>query len=379
MAIEGRLRELALADVFQLLELSRKTGVLSVHNDAHGRSSVVRFEEGAVCGAEAPEEQGRLGHRLVRSGKLSELDMERVLREKRLKPTVPFGTLAIELGVVTPAEVQKHLVHQVQETVFELFRWKDGFFRFEEAPLDAEGAVRVRIATQSLLMEAARRVDEWAVLASRIPHTGVVPVLAKVDLPDSAPLDLSPAEWEVLAEVDGQRPLKQIADELGRSDLEVAKAVCRLIGSQVVELDDAPQLGTGNVAQAGLIRTAGEIERALRERRLADAERLLEGLPAQYPDQADVFLLQGRVLSASGRWHDAIESFSGAVKLDPLAAQAYLHLGFAAARTGNFPCAAHAWNTFLRLPEGRGPRGSLVRRALQAVAALRVILDAETA
>ena len=37
MAIEGPLRELALSDVFQLLDLSRKTGVLTIRNEIKGR------------------------------------------------------------------------------------------------------------------------------------------------------------------------------------------------------------------------------------------------------------------------------------------------------------------------------------------------------
>ena len=42
MAIEGPLRELGIHDVFQLLDLSRKTGMLRV-------SSELREDEGLVC------------------------------------------------------------------------------------------------------------------------------------------------------------------------------------------------------------------------------------------------------------------------------------------------------------------------------------------
>ena len=72
MAIEGPLRELALSDVFQLLDLSRKTGVLTITHESRHRPAVVRFDRGAVTGAELGEAQERIGHLLLRAGKVTE-------------------------------------------------------------------------------------------------------------------------------------------------------------------------------------------------------------------------------------------------------------------------------------------------------------------
>ena len=43
MAIEGPLRELALTDVFQLLDLSRKTGTLSITPEGGGHRPAGRI------------------------------------------------------------------------------------------------------------------------------------------------------------------------------------------------------------------------------------------------------------------------------------------------------------------------------------------------
>ena len=71
----------------------------------------------------------------------------------------------------------------IENVVFELMSWREGFFSFEErvvanVPVDA----RIRISTESLLMEGARRIDEWSRIADKIPSLGVVPVLAPVVL-----------------------------------------------------------------------------------------------------------------------------------------------------------------------------------------------------
>jgi tetratricopeptide (TPR) repeat protein len=71
MAIEGPLRELALSDVFQLLDLSRKTGTLTVSHEARHQPAIVRFDRGGVVGAQLGDAQDRLGHLLQRAGKVT--------------------------------------------------------------------------------------------------------------------------------------------------------------------------------------------------------------------------------------------------------------------------------------------------------------------
>ncbi|CAN5775088.1 hypothetical protein BH23GEM3_BH23GEM3_04780 [soil metagenome] len=378
MAIEGPLRELALSDVLQLLELSRKTGTLSVRSDTRDRAAAVRFERGAIVGAELPDEGGRLGHLLLRSGKISALDMQRVLQEQRDHPDLPFGTLAVRLGIVSVVDVRRQLAFQIEETVFELMRWKDGYFRFEETPPQLDGVVPVRIPTQSLLMEAARRLDEWATLSARIPHPNVVPRLEAPDSSAGTTLDLQPHEWEILAEIDGERTLKQIAAELGRSDFEVAKTVFGLLATHIVALADAAPVAPITVRpQSSFGRSLGEVEQALREGRSGNAQRMVDSLLREHPDSAEVHAMAGRTFRALGRWFEATEALAQAVRLDPLAAASHFQLGFAAARTGDLRRAEYAWTTYLRLPEARGPGGQTARRALEAAATLRTILEEE--
>jgi tetratricopeptide (TPR) repeat protein len=372
MAIEGPLRELPLSDVFQLLDLSRKTGMLTVHAEGFDRPALIRFDRGAIAGAELPEDHGRLGKLLMRSGKISEIEMERVLREQKLDPGVPFGTIAVRLGVVTVADVKRQLGRQIEETVFDLFRCTDGYFRFEECPPLHEGVLPIRIPTQSLLMEAARRMDEWASLAAEIPHPRVVPVLEEEG---EGSLDLKPHEWEVLAEIDGERTLKQIAIELGRSDFEVAKTVHDLLASRVVAVAEVP-ISLVEPAVAGELTTAiASAEQALAAGRLTEAQQSIEWLVREHGEATGIALLVGRLLVAQGRWHEAVEALSRAVRLDPLAGEAHFYLGFAAARCGDLRRAEHAWSTYLRLPEGRGRDADATRRALRAAMELREALE----
>ncbi len=379
MAIEGPLRELALSDVFQLLDLSRKTGVLTIAHETRHRPAVIRFDRGAIVGADVGEGQERIGHLLMRAGKVTAAQLERARkRQEQAPPGTPLGAILVEAGATAPQEVQRALRFQIQEAVFELMQWKDGYFRFEEGLPPANGGVSVRVPTESLLMEAARRIDEWSTLEARIPTLGAIPALVG-EQPDGPTLDLHPSEWEVLAEIDGERSLKAIAGALGRSEFEVAKIVYGLLTTGVVEIREerAVPAPAAPAWERPLREAMGEATLALSDGQTDRARRILDDLARAHPDRPEVYLLLARAQRRLGRWADAATSLGRAAALDPLAAGVHYHLGFAAARTGDFHRAQEAWTTYLRLEDGDPARRENARSAREAAEALLAALDRE--
>jgi hypothetical protein len=380
MAIEGPLRELALTDVFQLLDLSRKTGTLTITPEGRGhRPAVIRFERGAVVGAELNRAHERLGHLLLRSGKVTEAQLEEAHRAQRRGRGKGLGALLVEQGAVTEAEVARHLRFQIQEIVFELIQWKDGYFRFEEGKHQPNGNVPVRVSTESLLMEAARRIDEWSTLEARIPHMGVVPVLVG-DSPDGPALDLHPAEWEVLAEIDGRRTLKEIASVVGRSDFDVAKMAFGLVSTGVVDILEEPRESTAAPTpelERPLRDALGEARLALSDGAVDRARRVLDDLSRAHPDRPEVYLLLAESQRRLGRWAEAVIALGRAAALDPLAPQVHYRLGFAAAHVGDLHRAQEAWETYLRLEDGDEESRENARSALAAAETLQAAFDRE--
>src|SRR5437762_7465414 len=209
MAIEGPLRELGIHDVFQLLDLSRKTGVLRVTSELRHNAGTVYFDGGTIIFAEIRSNPHPLGALLLRTGKITEADLERGRdMEERQGDKRRIGEILVALGAITPRELERQIRFQVEEVVFELMSWREGYFSFTEGQLtDVTKEATVRIPTEALLMEGARRIDEWSRIEGRIPHLGVVPTLAAPAEGDQGGLDLLPPEWEMLAMVDGERDL----------------------------------------------------------------------------------------------------------------------------------------------------------------------------
>jgi uncharacterized protein DUF4388 len=125
---------------------------------------------------------------------------------------------------------------QIESVVFELFSWREGGFSFVDAKDDTAAMdSSIRVSTESLLMEGARRIDEWSRIADKVPNGYVIPQFAPLDDEPESPIDLRPNEWELLSLVDGERTIRDIAALLAMSEFDVAKAIYGMIATGLVE------------------------------------------------------------------------------------------------------------------------------------------------
>lgn len=359
MAIEGPLRELGLHDVFQLLDLSRKTGMLRITSHLRDNEGTVFFESGAIVFAGIRSNPHRIGERLVEGGRITveELGHARAVQQRE-GGRRRLGQILVEMGALTPRELEQEVERHIEEAVFELLSWREGSFSFAEGAPGAAGPpadARVQLPTEKVLMEGARRIDEWSRIETRVPHLGVVPALAPLD-PDGATtlLDLHPSEWEVLAEVDAQRDLRLIAAALQVSEFDVARTVFGLVTTGVVELRDPvarrqPRASVGDdsdalIAAAEVRLEAGDVEAARDAAQSALALR---------PDEPRVHLVLGRAQLALGLYGEAVEACRRAIRLAPDYADAHRWCGFALAATGRFRDARETWERWEQLVDGR--------------------------
>lgn len=373
MAIEGPLSELGLQDVLQLLELAHKTGVLTIRSDRMNDEAIVHLTRGAIVFAVRRRSTRRLGQLLIRAGRLTQRELDRALEIQRTDPTRRLAEILLEMGSVGEDELERQLRFQMEETIYEVMPWDEGYFKFEERTEIGDQRLLARVRVESLLMEGARRIDEWTRLESKVPGPEAVPVLAANSERDMTPLELRSEEWEVLAEIDGIRDVRQLAADLGRSAFDVAKAVYGLVSTGVLEVSEQH----GRMPETELQQASAEVEQMLSAGRHEEAQKLAAQLETAYPERAELAVLAGRTLMAQNRMRAATESFARAVGLDPLGMDAHYLLGFAAVRTGDLERAVKAWETYLRLAPNGEPR-QLAAQALSALRALTQILTKTT-
>jgi len=356
MPIEGPLRELGIHDVFQLLDLSLKTGALRVVSELRHNDGKIYFDSGVIVSAEIRSNPHPLGAMLLRTGKITEADLERARdMQQRQGDKRRLGEILVSLGVITQREVERQVRFQIEEVVFEVMSWNEGHFSFaDEVESTVPTELTVRIPVEALLMEGARRIDEWSRIENRIAHVGVVPSLAPAPEGGGGELDLLPSEWEVLALIDGGRSVRAIATELGRSDFEVAKTLFGLESAGVIVLVDPGtgrrQGGTGGASAAGhLSELVATAERALVAKDLDAARAAAEQAGNMHPHDPTVHLLLGRIHLAQGHASSAAEILRRALRLDPLLAAAHRYLGFALVAMGRFAEAVASWDQWDRV------------------------------
>lgn len=376
MPIEGPLSELGLVDLLQLVHLSRKTGRLRVRSERGKQEAELYFERGAVVGARAPGDAPRIGELLVLSGKATQSQVDRALVAQRASPGRRLGEILVEREGVPRPDVERQLRFQIEEAVFDVVRWSEGAFSFEEQGVPPAGAVGVRLPTEGLLMEAMRRADEWSSFGGGTPDTDLIPGLVENDQGHGV-LSLQPLEWEVLAAVDGETTLRAIARKLGMAEFDVARAVFTLASTGVVDLGHrAAVVGSATVAPATRPAEA-DVRSALQAGRLDDAERQLNDLMSVQPDRGDLHALGGEIAARRGDWKRAMDSLEAAVLHDPLLARAYYALGMAALRLGSYARARTAFQTYLRLAEAAPGRRERAGRAIELTEELESLLEEE--
>jgi hypothetical protein len=371
MAIEGPLRELGIHDVFQLLDLSKKTGVLKITSDLRQNAGTIYFEGGAVMHAEIRSNPHPLGRVLVRAGKITEADLERARSTQERQSGQRLGEILVGIRALSPRELERQAKRQVEEVVFEIMGWEEGYFSFvEEALRDVEAEAAIRVPIGALLMEGARRIDEWSRIQRRIPNVHMIPVFQPAPAGDDGLIDLLPPEWETLAAIDGDQDIRSLAATLGRSEFEVAKTLFGLASTGIITFLEAPSTeragASGDEEVDSLLVTAQlRIEAGALEEALVAAQFAARLEPHDPLVRATL----ARVHLAAGRPGAADAELRRALRLDPECGMAYRLIGYASCALGRFDEAAEAWERWAVVASDdpdEERRAGLVRRAREA-------------
>lgn len=375
MAIQGPLKELGVHDVFQLLDLGRKTGILRVVSELRQNEGTIWFHEAAVVAAAIKSNPHPLGKTLLRAGKVRQEDLTRARALQEGGDTRRLGEILVAIGAISQKELERQVRGQIEEVVFTVLGWSEGHFVFEDAPAGAmPQEANVRISTESLLLEAARRIDEWSRIKAKVPHLGVVPRMAPPTSEVPGSLVLLPFEWKVLSQADATRDVRTIARLLNESEFDVARTVFGLAAAGVIVLADP---AGESAAAAPRQDAAAMLQQGEEHLRLGDAEsaRLMaDTVIGSFPDHPGGFLLLGRALLMEHGYPEAVDAFRHASRLAPDSPLALRYLGFALVGVARFEEAVQAWEQWLALRSRsveERKHEAVVMRQLEAARALR--------
>ncbi len=240
MALKGNLRDFSTTQLLNLINLARKTGTLSIQSN--GDSAQMSFREGKLIYAFlGTEEENHLAQILQNAGKLSE-DQARII-QARAKGTSDkqLGHMLIQRGHITQNDIIQSVRQNVLDTVYKLFTWADGLFRFEANALPSPGHITIPIDLESVIMEGSRRLKEWEILQEELPNLDIC--LRFTDRPDARlqNINLTVEEWRVVSFVNPRNTMRQIARANNLSDFEIRRIIYGMLQAGLVEIIKPPR------------------------------------------------------------------------------------------------------------------------------------------
>jgi CheY-like chemotaxis protein len=228
----GNLRVIPLAEVLQVLQLQRQTGVCLVTS---GKVEVaVSFREGLIdlARSRGAADEFRLGRYLVEEGIVSQSEVDNILQDHS-GPRKLLGAALIDSGLVTEEDLRRALIRQTSELIYEVLRWPDGRFSFSQALPDASEQNRLGLPVASIVMEGFRRVDEWRLIEESI-HFDEVLLRDQVAVDALGSEKLTRQEQLVLDAIDGQRTVREIIASVVVGSFDACKILYQFLQSRLV-------------------------------------------------------------------------------------------------------------------------------------------------
>jgi hypothetical protein len=217
MALQGDLRDFSITEIVQLIGQQFKTGVLNVK---HGRKKVeIYFVDGMIVHvfSNYRAKKDLLGEILVKAQVITQQQLDQAL--KLQQETLQYlGEILIDLQWLKKEEVLRVIQNQIYETIYDLFRWGEGHFRFDLKLVEKYRRIPLALSPENALLNVLRMLDEWPQIENKISSSYIVfekvPAEEMVDRYDMEELgEKMSAEGEVVhGLVDGERTVQEIID-----------------------------------------------------------------------------------------------------------------------------------------------------------------------
>ena len=278
MAIRGNLSEASLPDVLQLLAMGNKTGTLTLV--VPGSGGTICFKAGRICYA-------TVNNRAI-------------------------GT---------------------EDSVFVMFKWNDGSFSFEPALRPPPDATLISVDPQELLLEGARRVDEWSLIEKKIPSFDAVFTLDRQQLLKNRSA-FTDEQQRLLPLIDGFRDVNELMRVAKMGEFDVGKALFGLLsGGFLIAVGQRD--GANSIAPDSTINEHRNLGIAFYKAHMySDAAREFRRITELRSSDAAASFYLGLIALRENRWNDAATAFQRAAVSAPRMAAVLINMAYAYERLG---------------------------------------------
>ncbi len=160
--LHGSLASQPFAHVLQRIYAGRMSGALVLTSDKVDKKTgqrikkVVYVQNGYPVAARSNDPSECLGQILLQQRTISAETLAESLRQMKASKKMQ-GELLVEMGAISPYNLSRALVAQMEAKLLEVFSWRDGRFAFKKGQPAHDQPVRLERSPAALILEGIRR------------------------------------------------------------------------------------------------------------------------------------------------------------------------------------------------------------------------------
>jgi hypothetical protein len=232
MALKGNLKDFSTTQLLNLVNLSRKTGKLTVKKE--GGHAFLYFREGRLIHASTSAEAGHLASMLLKTGRLTHDQAETVNKQSGSSSDKVMGKYLMDAKLVSRDDIVQGVKDYMLGIVYDLFAWTDGEFFFEQDSLPTNDRITVPLNLDNVILEGSRRIQELDKLQDELPDLGTI-ALKITDKP-LRDVKLTQDDWRVISHIHPRNSVKQIAQNNNMDEFQIRKIVYGMLQAGLVEV-----------------------------------------------------------------------------------------------------------------------------------------------
>ncbi len=286
MSISGKLKTIEVSDLLQWLAHGGKTGTLVLGNGQVDKR--ILFREGHIISTASSDPKEYLGHFLVSRGLIDEVQLAHAMEMQETNRML-LGKILVTIDAISENDLNEMLLLKLEETIYEVFTWPEGEFRFVDGDLPDFTLIPMAVNINALILEGVQRADDWRVFRERIASNQAVPVAVR----ELSPPSDDPMAGRILHLVNDDRSIEEIALHSHASEFHVCRVLYEALVAGSVKLVRprhacAPRVPAAEEPAVDSAALLARAERHLAEGAYEEALRHLRAALSLEPHDPDV-------------------------------------------------------------------------------------------
>jgi len=302
MPIEGPIKELGLFELFQLISLAGKKGILTITGEEFIKSYILYFDNGMLISIDFPE---RLKKEMSERGFLTKEQTVEIADDK-------FVNHLIENKIVPLSTFRIIFKQAAIDVIYSLFLIENGHFNFRETDFEIIENLKLNMKIENIIMEAARRIDEISKMEEILPNADIV-LEVSTDLIEKEQINLSPMDWKLLSLINGNLRISdlinKIGDKFGVMKSLYGMTMTGIITETKIPVDDIikkNEMSVGKITDKKM----KELPKLWNKGKYIDGLKELFKLKELYPEDPRIPYNMGYFYLAEGRFKEAISEWN---------------------------------------------------------------------